>query len=48
MAGGCFLGHSLIVIEWTWEVFFSKFTIRLQPTIKDGRVHNQNQDEPQP
>ena len=45
---GCFLGHSLIIIEWTWEVFFSNFTVWLQPKIKEGRVDNQNQDELQP
>ena len=42
------LGHSLIITEWTWKIFFSKFTKWLQPTIKDGRVHNQYQDEIKP
>ena len=43
--GGVFLGHSLIIIKWTWGVFFQKFGIWHPPlfpptisTIKHKRV----------
>ena len=33
-----FLDHSLIIIRWTWKVFFPKFKIWSLPTIRHKRV----------
>ena len=35
--GGLFLGHSLIIIKWTWG-FFPKTCKLIPPTIRQKRV----------
>ena len=37
---GCFLGHSLIIIKWTWGVFFPKFAI--WPPLQSGTKEYSN------
>ena len=38
MGEGVFLGHSVIIIKLTWEIFFRKFAIWPSPFLQLGTI----------